>query len=488
MKKTLSEQLFLPLQTASHLLLLLCLLLVNNGFTQSTLVNSGGAKIVISAGTSLKANNVLNDGAGSQITNDGNLYVTGTFNQINGASYSGGASSWLWLEGTTPQTIQSDAPLNIARLRIDNAIGVQLSQDVNISTDLSILSGDLDLNGKNIDLGTTGTLTEDRANNHLVVDKTLSLSESNQGGYIRVSNRTTTGTLTQIAGLGIHLANAGTVSIDRYHYEGAGIAGGGVLKNYNITGTPTNATMRIEFAADELGGITPDNTFKLFRYNGTAWVNQGGTWTDAGVDYVQLGGINAFSPWTTGSGSGPLPISLVKFETQRIDNQLVSLTWQTASETNNRGFEVEQSNDGQTFQKVGFVDGNNNSNQIRNYSFLIANSKAAYYRLKQVDFDEKFSYSPIRFVGADARARAGLVVSPNPTTTRVRLRFEQSASQEVLHLIIYNAQGGLVWEGKGKLADLEAEVNRQLLQQPNGLLYLRLRSQVGVFEQKLVKY
>jgi hypothetical protein len=454
---------------------------------QTTMSSANGAKIVINSGTIVRIEGSLsNTGTGSQIVNNGDLRVSGNFSQINGATYVGSGVGFLEFNGTSEQTISGDAPITITRMKINGTVGLKLTQALNIPTDLNLTSGDLDLNGKNVDLGDFGILSEDRANNHLVKETTTGLSESNKGGYIRVTNRATTGTLTEVAGLGIHLASAGAVSIDRYHYEGAGIVGGGVLKNYEITGTPTTATMRIEFASDELGGITPDNSFKLFRYDGATWTNQGGTWTDAVVDYVQLSGITAFSPWTAGSNSAPLPITLSKFEAQRLDNQLIMLKWQTLSEINNRGFEVEQSNDGQYFQKVGWVDGAGSSSSTKNYQWVITNENAAYYRLKQTDLDDKFTYSPIRFVGASEQL--GLQVCPNPATIRVSLKFEQAANQEVLHLGLYNAQGSLIWEGRGKLQELENALNQQLPQQANGLLYLRLRSQVGVFEQKMLKF
>jgi hypothetical protein len=464
------------------------ILQVNTGVTL-TVADGAGTDLTVAGTLDVQGTGTL-AGAGSFSLASGATLRTGNVNGLGAVGLTGTetftAGANYVFNGSALQTLNSPIGFSACGLTVNNSAGLQLNEDIAVTCNLTLQLGDLDLKNKNINLGTSGTLVEDRANNHLLKESTTSLSESNKGGYIRVTNRSTTGTLAEIAGLGIHLANAGTVSIDRYHYEGAGIAGGGVLKNYEITGTPSNATMRIEFASDELGGVTPDNTFKLFRYNGTNWVNQGGTWTDAAVDYVELSGITAFSPWTTGSGSGPLPVSLLKFEVQRLDNQRVILNWQTASEINNQGFEIEQSENGADFQKVGFVDGHINSNQIRNYSFVIPNSNAAYYRLKQVDLDGKFEYSPIRLVSAGELM--GLLVSPNPATTRVRLRFERGASQEVLQLAIYDAQGRLVWEGKGKLADLETELNRQLPQQANGLLYLRLRSQVGVFEQKVVKY
>src|SRR5207342_1163490 len=75
----------------------------------------------------------------------------------------------------------------------------------------------------------------------------------------------------------------------------------------------------------------------------------------------------------------------------------VKLDWSTASETNNRGFEIERSIDGRNWIKVGYVPGAGNSGILRDYSFTDKNLlKGRYlYRLKQIDFDGRPSYSAI---------------------------------------------------------------------------------------------
>jgi hypothetical protein len=89
----------------------------------------------------------------------------------------------------------------------------------------------------------------------------------------------------------------------------------------------------------------------------------------------------------------PLPVTLSTFTaTTKAADALLS--WTTVSETNNKGFEVERSINGRTFEKVGFVKGAGNSNRISNYgltdvrAFDVTNSNILYYRLKQLDFNE----------------------------------------------------------------------------------------------------
>jgi len=106
------------------------------------------------------------------------------------------------------------------------------------------------------------------------------------------------------------------------------------------------------------------------------------------------------------SGSGtqclsPLPVELTTF-TANVNENKVVLNWQTATEVNNYGFEIERSQTSnvksETWEKIGFVEGHGNSNSPKDYTFtenllnlsLGLNLK---YRLKQLDFDGNYEYS-----------------------------------------------------------------------------------------------
>ncbi|MEH0155021.1 hypothetical protein V6R21_12820 [Limibacter armeniacum] len=90
-----------------------------------------------------------------------------------------------------------------------------------------------------------------------------------------------------------------------------------------------------------------------------------------------------------------LPVELIFFSGNR-NSESVSLNWATASEENNSHFEIERSADGKTFEKVGEVEGSGNSQTRIDYKFEdnFNSFNTIYYRLKQVDFNNKFEYSP----------------------------------------------------------------------------------------------
>jgi hypothetical protein len=88
-----------------------------------------------------------------------------------------------------------------------------------------------------------------------------------------------------------------------------------------------------------------------------------------------------------------VPVELASFSASTDKNDVI-LTWYTATETNNQGFEIQRKTDGQ-YQKIGFVPGKGTTTETQNYLFrdedLLSDSYT--YRLKQMDFDGSFAYS-----------------------------------------------------------------------------------------------
>ena len=96
-----------------------------------------------------------------------------------------------------------------------------------------------------------------------------------------------------------------------------------------------------------------------------------------------------------GIGNLILPVELTSF-TAASSSEGVLLTWKTATEVNNSGFQVERSSDNKSFIKIGFVKGNGTSAKENSYSYLDKNTTGkAFYRLNQIDFDGTSMYSKI---------------------------------------------------------------------------------------------
>lgn len=97
------------------------------------------------------------------------------------------------------------------------------------------------------------------------------------------------------------------------------------------------------------------------------------------------------------------------------------LHWETYTERNNMGFEVQKTYDGQNWETIGWVNGAGSSSSRLEYEFFDSNlsSTGQYYRFKQLDFDGAFSYSNIVFLNLDAPASLEdiFVLYPNPNTS-----------------------------------------------------------------------
>ncbi len=134
-----------------------------------------------------------------------------------------------------------------------------------------------------------------------------------------------------------------------------------------------------------------------------------------------------------------LPVELITFTGHLIDNQKVALLWQTASETNNKGFEIERSLDAKNFEKIGFVQGNGTTQSISNYNFIDENpiEGVNYYRLKQLDepIGENFEYSNIVAVSTQKSSYEAVKLFPNPVNDQLTIENGQG------QIIIYNVVG-----------------------------------------------
>jgi hypothetical protein len=167
---------------------------------------------------------------------------------------------------------------------------------------------------------------------------------------------------------------------------------------------------------------------------------------------------------------GVVPVEMLYFNATKTENGNL-LTWATATEENNAGFEVEKSTDARTFKKIGFVVGNGTTIEQQTYEFLDKNISegVTYYRLKQVDFDGQFEYSKI--VNCQLSIdNAPLKVYPNP------VQDELTISEGVGMITIYNALGQPIRQIINENQTIFAIDVRDL---PKGIYSLQLRKANG---------
>lgn len=134
-------------------------------------------------------------------------------------------------------------------------------------------------------------------------------------------------------------------------------------------------------------------------------------------------------------------MELLHFQVYNRDHANV-LHWETASERNSHHFEIQYSTNGREFKAIGEVQAAGESSKSINYTFqhdqpIIGTH---YYRLKSVDKDGSFAFSPIVSV-VNGKEAGSFVAYPNPTQNRLSLQVvdRQQATR------LYDAQGKLVY-------------------------------------------
>lgn len=183
---------------------------------------------------------------------------------------------------------------------------------------------------------------------------------------------------------------------------------------------------------------------------------------DSSADLI-VGNETGLFHYYRGSGGGsPLPIELVSFEAEPTVNEQVKMNWVTAAEMNNEYFTIERSRDVVNFEAILFVDGAGNSNSTIVYHAFDENpySGQSYYRLKQTDFDGKFTYSDIQHIYLEPSVSPALTIYPNPSDqNQIYADVLGSSENSILMLEIIDIQGRCVFKKYVNLNGITARID-----------------------------
>lgn len=195
------------------------------------------------------------------------------------------------------------------------------------------------------------------------------------------------------------------------------------------------------------GGLGATSEFTLVRkntvfYGNTDWNSSAGT--DASNSEWIVYPQNTF---TYLGAHSVIPVELTSFVAS-VGAKSVTLSWSTATETNNKGFEVERKSANTEWAKVGFVNGFGTTTEKKEYTFTDKNLPVGKYsyRLKQVDFDGTFEYSKVVEVEVLAPKVFELAQNyPNPFNPTTKINYSVPFDSKVT-ISVYSITGELVME------------------------------------------
>jgi len=194
--------------------------------------------------------------------------------------------------------------------------------------------------------------------------------------------------------------------------------------------------------------------------------------------------------WILFGDASRLPVELARLDA-RVDAGAVTLTWKTASETGNVGFEVQrQSVDGSSWSNLGFVEGGGTTSKPQTYRFedasLPFSADSLQYRLKQVDTDGTTHLSDAVTIARRTVGEADLrSVYPNPTTRRATVEVAVPTEAGEARLELFDLLGRTV---RTIATGMESGRTTQTLEVSDlspGVYFLRLRAAGTTTTQKL---
>jgi len=405
--------------------------------------------LILFSTTLLFSQGIINQSADIVVNGAASIVIDGNGNWTNNGTVDAGTGT-VHFVGNANQTIQGSSTTGFYNLTINKSAGDALvAVNTGVSNNLTMTSGDLDLQNSTVSLGGSGTIVSETEANRIKVGTPAS----------DIGTITSTQTVNNVsnfdpANLGVEItttANLNTITIVRGHliqtgsFNSGGTATSGVERYYEIPGIgqlDAGESLVLHYWDAELNGLTEA------QLEGYHWVTEGSSsswWTP--LDGTENTSSNEFttaanpydsyfttSTWygftwsdkfTLGSSTTPLPVVLTNLNTKCNDNG-AEIEWTTKSEINNDYFTIEKSIDGYSFKNIGEVDGAGNSNEINNYNYYDSyNYGQTYYKISQTDFDG--TTKAFKIVSANcinSNNADNIILYPNPAINNTTIKID----------------------------------------------------------------
>jgi hypothetical protein len=239
------------------------------------------------------------------------------------------------------------------------------------------------------------------------------------------------------------------------HSNSGGSPGSVIAARYNLQATMRATTGVVLFGVNEYMFTFDLASPILITASGTYWLEMYNNSTSSANFFWETGNLDPThgtvgSAWTTATpgvtwnldpatdlsvqinGDDNIPVELASF-TANVNEGVVELSWVTATEINNQGFEVQRSAGGE-FETLAFIEGHGTTTESQAYSYSDRSATAGTYtyRLKQVDFDGSFEYSNAIEIDVTSPAEFALDQNyPNPFNPSTKIAFRLAVDSKV---------------------------------------------------------
>ncbi len=421
------------------------------------------------------------------LTNNGSLFVRQNF--INSQPDMILGSGTLYLKGSSMQIIGGTEPFRVFNLVTDNKAGIILNTNLHVS---------------GVHAFSNGIITTSITPNYLVYEAGSSYTGSSDSrhvnGWVKKLGNTNfifpvgNGTylrsveLDNLSALSEFDAKYNTITPDATNV-GAPIALVDTFEYWNISkvsGGTAEVTLnwnnsKINFPAYSLPEI------RVVNYSGGLWMNRGGlaTGKTTSTGEVVSNTVSDFGLFGFGSIVSSLPLQFMGFTAQRKQNYSL-LDWTTSREFNVDHFEIERSDDGISFRKIGMTAAHNTIG-TNNYQYKdnLPLNGIAWYRIKSVDKNGLYNYSKVAIVSDHRTNNNGIYVINNPVYQFIYLFTGADYAGKYDYSII-NANGQLMQKGNINASAGGITTIPLSVAMAPGIYVLDIRNNVRVLSKKIV--
>lgn len=247
--------------------------------------------------------------------------------------------------------------------------------------------------------------------------------------------------------------------------------------------TNFSQAVSVGFETSLLVNYLPLSNLRLLVWNDpTNWtgatVISGATLNGSRIEFNNVSAITSSTPYftlaTVDFSNTPLPVELISFNAVLNAQNMVDVTWATASELNSCYFAVERSKDATNWETVGITKGAGNSNSLLNYYTQDKDPFAgiSYYRLKQVDLDSTFKYSQMVAIKLNKNI---LGIYPNPASDVLNIIFSSDKDQEIF-IDVINSIGQIVQKEHFNVIKGSNILNMNLSKLAGGVYFINLKT------------